>query len=66
MKYIIYIILLTLSLAAENIRWNSNYDIVHSQALEEDKLLMVLLIEKESLSCYKMLSTTFMNQLFSS
>ena len=62
MKYIIYIILLTLSLSADNIRWQSNYDTAHAQALKENKTLMVLLIEKNSSECYKMLSTTFMNQ----
>jgi len=62
MKYILYLILLTLSLSADNIRWHSNYDTAFTQALKEDKMLMVLMIEEDSLACYKMLSTTFMNQ----
>ena len=61
-RYIIYLILLTLSLSAENIRWFSNYDSAHTQALKENKILIVLLIKKESPQSYKMLSTTFMNQ----
>lgn len=63
-KYILYLILLTLSLPAENIRWHGNYDIAHAQALKENKMLMVLLIEQKSPECYKMLSTTFMNQVY--
>ena len=62
MKYIIYLTLLTLSLSAENIRWYSDYEAAHIQALKENKMLMVLLIKQESPECYKMLSTTFKSQ----
>ena len=62
MRYIKFLIILSLSLSAENIRWHYHFDTAHAQALKENKALMILLIERESPECYKMLTTTFKNQ----
>ncbi|RLA72909.1 MAG: thioredoxin family protein [Epsilonproteobacteria bacterium] len=64
MKTVILVLLSLVIVQAEHIRWYSNYDRAHQTALKEQKLLMVLLIEEECPQCYKMLSTTFMNQTY--
>ena len=58
MKYLI-LILFCVSLKAEYISWQSNYDEAHQEALKENKMLMVLLIEDECADCHKILRTTF-------
>lgn len=62
MKLILLFVLLLYPLYAEHVRWNSNYDKAHQQALKENKLLMVLLVEKECFVCNEILKNTFQNQ----
>ncbi|MFA6195579.1 MAG: thioredoxin family protein [Sulfurimonas sp.] len=63
MKYFFIMWLLwNVSLSAETIRWNSNYEAAHKEALKENKMLMVLLIESNSKECNKILTTTFKEQ----
>jgi len=65
MKYIlISIVLILSSLNAEHIRWYSSYDKAHQEALKDKKLLMVLLIEDNCISCTEMIKTTFQNQSY--
>ena len=62
MKSFLLIFLLLYPLYAEHIRWHSDYEKAHQKALKENKLLMVLLVEKECSLCYKLLKNTFQNQ----
>jgi len=62
MKLILLFVLLLYPLYAEHIRWHSSYDKAHQKALKENKLLMVLLVEKECFSCNEILKNTFQNQ----
>ncbi len=62
MKIFLLLITLLSLLQAEHIRWYGSYDKARQEALKENKLLMVLLIEEECDLCQKMLRTTFINQ----
>ena len=62
MRFLIFILLLVLTLNANHVRWYGNYDKAHQQALKEKKNLMVLLIEKDCKPCQKSLIKTFINQ----
>jgi len=63
MKQILIIIsLIFIHLQANHVRWNSNFDSAHKEALVQNKTLMVLLIKKECQPCLETLKTTFTNQ----
>lgn len=59
---LIFLVLFLSSLNAEHIRWHSNYDEAHQEALKEGKLLMVLLIKDDCPLCQEIIKTTFLNQ----
>jgi thioredoxin-related protein len=62
MKYLLIVLFLfATSLSAQNIRWYADFDAAHQEAIKENKMLMVLLIEKKCSECKKILKTTFMN-----
>jgi len=62
MKKGLWALLVAIVLQAEYIQWHSNYDKAHQEALIEQKLLMVLLIDKACPLCHQMLRTTFKDQ----
>ncbi len=64
MKHLLFILLLIISLHAQHVNWRSGYDSAHQDALKTNKLLMVLLIDKECPACHKMLRETFTNQAY--
>lgn len=57
-------LLLAVSLYAEHIQWQGDYEKARLQALKEHKGLMVLLMEKECTKCTEMLRTTFQDQKY--
>ncbi|WP_455756365.1 thioredoxin family protein [Sulfurimonas sp.] len=61
-KVIIFLLLLSVWLQAEHVKWHWNYDKAHQKALKETKMLMVLLIEDNSKESIKVLHTTFTNK----
>ncbi len=64
MKRYLLFLLLPYVLLAEHVMWQSDYEKARVQALQENKGIMVFLIEKECLQCTKMLQTTFINQAY--
>jgi len=62
MKLLLTFVLLTLTLSANYVSWYGDYELAHKEALEQNKLLMVLLIEKDSKECSEVLKTVFLNQ----
>ena len=59
---LLFSLLLVVSLQAEHVRWQGDYEKAREEAVKEKKLLMVLLMEKECAPCMKMLQTTFKDQ----
>ncbi|MGB5965179.1 MAG: thioredoxin family protein [Sulfurimonadaceae bacterium] len=57
-------LLFAVSLQADHVRWQSDYEKAREKAVKEKKLLMVLLIENECSQCMKMLRTTFKDQSY--
>ena len=55
---------LSVSLYAEHVQWQGDYEKARLQALREHKGLMVLLMEKECTKCTEMLRTTFQDQKY--
>lgn len=49
---------------ASHVRWLSDYEKAHIQALKEQKPLMVLLVKKECEACSKVLTYTFQDQAY--
>lgn len=64
MKLLSLFLLLTLTLSANHVRWLSNFDEAHKEALKQNKHLMVLLIKKDSSECKNTITTTFMNHTY--
>lgn len=62
MKQLFIIILITLSLNADHVRWFFEYEEAHKEALRQNKHLMVLLIEKDSPVTKETLKSAFMDQ----
>ena len=62
MRFILLIFLFVLSIHAQNITWHSDFEQAHKEALKNDKMMMILLIKKDSIDCSNMLSNTFMNK----
>ncbi|MCK4974271.1 MAG: thioredoxin family protein [Sulfurimonas sp.] len=64
MKLLSLLLLLTLALNANHVRWLSNFDEAHKKSLKQNKHLMILLIMKDSVECKDTIVTTFMNQTY--
>ena len=63
-KIILTLILITLSLQADHVRWLGNYDKALEKAHDELKPLMVFLVKKECSSCNDILKDVLMNQAY--
>ena len=55
---------LAVTLHAEHVQWQGNYEKARLQALKAHKKLMVFLMEKECAECTEMLRTTFQDQKY--
>ncbi|MCF6309690.1 MAG: thioredoxin family protein [Sulfurimonas sp.] len=64
MRLLSLVLLLTLTLSANHVRWFSNFEDAHKEALQQNKHLMVLLIKEDSLECENTITTSFMNQTY--
>lgn len=64
MKLLTLLLFLSLTLSANHVRWFSNYEDAHKEALKQNKHLMVLLIEKDCHTCQDSIQTTFMNKAY--
>ena len=62
MRFYILISLFTLTLNAAHVSWYGDFDKAHKQAIEKNKMLMVLLIKKDCDPCQEAIKTTFINQ----
>jgi thioredoxin-related protein len=62
MRTLTFLLLMILTLNAEHVSWYSNFDKAHQEAVEQKKGLMVLLIQKNCLTCKEVIQSTFMNQ----
>ena len=62
MRIFILTTLLFLTLNANHVSWQGDFDKAHKQALKENKKLMVLLIKKDCAPCQEAIKTTFINQ----
>ena len=60
-RTILLLVIFTLSVQADYIRWFYDYEKAHQVAREQNKPLMVLLVEKID---PRMISSTFMNQKY--
>ena len=58
------LLLLSIPLFAEHIRWSSDYDTAHQKALKQNKMLMILLLEDNSKKSIKILHSSFNNQSY--
>ncbi len=61
MKAIYIVLLITLSLSADHVRWFFDYEEAHKEALKQNKHLMVLLVE-DSVITKETIKNTFMDQ----
>ena len=64
MKLLSLVLLLALTLNANHVRWFSNFDEAHKEAVKQNKHLMILLIKEDSPECKDTIATTFMNQTY--
>ena len=62
MRFLIFIILINITLNASFIRWHGDYENAHREALKQNKALLVLLIEKNNPNSKKLIRESFMNQ----
>jgi len=62
--FFLALIFFTLSLQAKHINWQSDFEKARQRALQEQKYLLVLLIEKNSSESQKIIQTTFINQAY--
>ena len=61
MRVTIVLLLLVFSLNASYIKWQSDYEKAHSQALKENKNLLILLVDQPS---SELIKRSFMNQAY--
>jgi len=54
--------LYAVTLQAEHIAWQGDFDKAHKSALKENKLLMVLLLQKDDIRSKELISTAFTNK----
>jgi len=59
LRYITILFLLVFSLNASYIKWQSDYEKAHIQALKENKNLLILLVDKSS---SELIKNSFLNQ----
>ena len=64
MKMGILLLLLGLTLSADHVRWQGDFEKARVEALKEKKEIMVLLIKSNCSPCMKMLRTTFIDQAY--
>ena len=62
--FFITLIFFTLSLQAKHINWQGDFEKSRQRALQEQKYLLVLLIETNSAESQKVIQTTFINQAY--
>jgi len=62
MRPALLLLLLVLMLQADHVRWQGDYEKARLQAQQEQKELLVMLMEPACSACTKMLRTTFMDQ----
>lgn len=64
MNFYILLTLTILTLNANHVSWQGDFEKAHKQALKENKKLMVLVLEKDCNSCKETIKTTFINQSY--
>ncbi len=64
MKLLFIFCALIVTLHADHVRWQGNFEKARQEALKENKAMMVFLITPECSMCMKMLRTTFMDQKY--
>ena len=62
MRFLIFLLLINITLHASSVRWHGDYETAHTEALKQNKPLLVLLIQKNDPNSKKLLIDTFMNQ----
>jgi len=62
-KALVFLVL-SINLYANHVRWYSNFDEAHKRAIQENKMLLVLLIKKNCPTCKDTIKTSFMNQKY--
>lgn len=62
LRFIFILSVLLSNLQAQHVRWFSEFDKAHKEALIENKNLLVLLIEKDSIKSQETIVNSFMNQ----
>ncbi len=61
---ILFSLLFAVTVHADHVRWQGDYEKAREEAVKEKKFLMVLLIEDECADCIKMLRVTFKDQSY--
>jgi len=64
MRFLVFIILVSITLSASYIRWYGDYEDAHRESLKQNKQLLVLLIEKNSIKAKNLIKNSFMNQSY--
>lgn len=62
MRFLIFLLLINITLNASFVRWHGDYESAHREALKENKHLLVLLVDKDTQSAKELIQKTFMNQ----
>lgn len=63
-RSILFSLLFAVTVHADHVRWQGNYEKAREEAVKEKKFLMVLLIEDACSDCIKMLRITFKDQSY--
>ncbi len=64
MRFLISLLILIFTLNGSQVRWFGDFEIAHKEALEKDKYMMVLLLEKSNPTCHETVKTLFFNQSY--
>ena len=64
MRLVIFLFLITFTLSANHVSWYGDFNTAHQEALEQNKMLLVLLIQKDCLTCKEAIRTSFINQSY--
>jgi len=64
MRVLIFLFLIILTLNASHVSWYGDFDTAHKEALKQNKMLLVLLIQKNCLTCKEAIQTSFINQSY--
>ncbi len=62
MRVFIFLFFITLTLNATHVSWYGDFDTAHQEALKQNKMLLVLFIQKNSLTCKEAIQKSFLNQ----